>query len=96
MSILENTIVHYIVAELRDPTSSYVIETGTRILLTSVADFRPVYITEISYSKNNPIVYSSFSIKFELPRQLNDDETFAVVMSKDLSNLNTLSSKLNV
>lgn len=50
----------------------------------------------MKYSKNNPIVYSSFSIKFTLPRQLNADEVFAIVMSKDLSNLNTISSKLNV
>lgn len=41
-------------------------------------------------------MYSSFSIKFQLPRQLNDDEVFALVMSKDLSNLNTIYSKLNV
>ena len=72
------------------------IETGKRILLTSVSDFRPVEITEISYTKNNPIVYSSFEIKFSLPRQLNDDESLAIVMSKDLSNLNTIFSKLNV
>ena len=96
VSILSNTIIHYIVAELRDPTSSYVIETASRILITSVEEFSPVYINEVKYSKNNPIVYSSFTIKFQLPRQLNADEVFAVVMSKDLSNLNTISSKLNV
>lgn len=96
VSILDSTIIHYVQAELRDPTDSYVIEKGTRILLTSVADFRPIYITEVSYSKNNPIVYSSFTIEFDLPRQLNDDESLAIVMSKDLSNLNTVSSKLNV
>lgn len=44
VSILSNTIIQYIVAELRDPTSSYVIETATRILITSVEEFSPVYI----------------------------------------------------
>lgn len=83
-------------AELRDPTSSYVIETGTRILITSVSQFDPIYINEVKYSKNNPIVYSSFRIKFQLPRQLNADEVFVIVMSKDLSNLNTIYSKLNI
>lgn len=73
VSILSNTIIQYIVAELRDPTSSYVIETGTRILITSVDSFNPIYINEVKYSKNNPIVYTSFSVKFSLPRQLNAD-----------------------
>ena len=39
---------------------------------------------------------SSFTIKFELPRQLNEDESFAIVMSKDLSNLNTIPSKMSI
>lgn len=73
ISILSGTIIQYITAELRDPTSSYVIETGTRILITSVQSFIPIYIYEVEYTKNNPIVYSSFSIHFQLPRQLNPD-----------------------
>jgi len=36
ISILSNTIIHNIVVEMRDPTSSYVVEKGTRILITSV------------------------------------------------------------
>ena len=39
---------------------------------------------------------TSFTINFQLPRQLNDDESFAILMSKDLSNLNTIPSKLSV
>ena len=96
VSILTETIMHWVEVELRDPANSYVIEWGKRILLTSVADFQPVYITEVSYSKNNPIVASSFQVKFTLPRQLNSDESFAIVMSKDLANLNTLEAKLNI
>lgn len=96
ISILSGTIIQYITAELRDPTSSYVIETGNRILITSVQSFIPIYIYEVEYTKNNPIVYSSFSIHFQLPRQLNPDQSFAIVMSKDLSNLNTIYSKLNI
>ena len=96
ISILSDTIIHYINAELRDPSGSYAIETGNRILITKVSQEFPVFITEVSYSKNNPIVVSSFTIKFELPRQLNEDESFAIVMSKDLSNLNTIPSKLSL
>lgn len=44
VSILSNTIIQYIVGELRDPSSSYVIETATRILITSVEEFSPIYI----------------------------------------------------
>lgn len=96
ISIISTTIIQNIKVSIMDPTNSYVIETGVRILLTSVDSFNPIYISEVKYSKNNPIVYSSFYISFQLPRQLNSDEVFAIVMSKDLSNLNTISSKLNV
>ena len=44
VSILSNTIIQYIVGSLMDPTNSYVIETGTRVLMTSVQSFSPVYI----------------------------------------------------
>ena len=64
ISILSDTIIHYITAELRDPTGSYSIETGTRILITKVSQEFPVFITEVQYSKNNPIVVSSFTINF--------------------------------
>ena len=67
-----------------------------KILLTQVSQPSPVFISEIQYSKNNPIVVSSFTIKFQLPRQLNNDESFAIVMSPDLSNLNQISSKLSI
>lgn len=96
ISILSDTIIHYVTAELRDPTGSYTVETGTRILITKVSQEFPVFVTEVEYSKNNPIVVSSFTIKFELPRQLNEDESFAIVMSKDLSNLNTIPSKMSI
>lgn len=36
VTILDNTIIQYVVGNLMDPTSSYIIETGTRILITSV------------------------------------------------------------
>lgn len=47
ISILSGTIIQYIVAQLRDPTSSYVIETGTKVLITSVQSFIPIYIYQV-------------------------------------------------
>lgn len=50
----------------------------------------------MTYLKNNPIVVSGFNIIFTLPRQLNKDEAFAIVMGNDLSNLNNIPSKLKI
>lgn len=50
----------------------------------------------MTYLKNNPIVVSGFKIIFTLPRQLNKDEAFAIVMGNDLSNLNYVTSKLKI
>ena len=72
------------------------IEKQTRILITQASLSSPIFISEVKYSKNNPIVVTSFTINFQLPRQLNNDESFAILMSKDLSNLNTIPSKLSV
>ncbi len=64
--------------------------------MTSVSSYFPVYIEQMTYLKNNPIVVSGFSIIFTLPRQLNKDEVFTIVMSNDLSNLNNVPSKLKI
>lgn len=50
----------------------------------------------MTYLKNNPIVVSGFNIIFSLPRKINQDEVFAIVMSNDLSNLNSVPCKLKI
>lgn len=50
----------------------------------------------MTYLKNNPIVLSGFNIIFTLPRQLNQDEVFVMVMGNDLSNLNSIPCKLKI
>lgn len=96
MSITDSTINHYADMSIRDSSGGYVIESGTRILMTSVSSYFPIYIEQMTYLKNNPIVVSGFNIIFTLPRQLNKDEVFAIVMGNDLSNLNSVPSKLKI
>ncbi len=96
MSIDDSTIIHYTDMTIRDSSGGYIIESGTRILLTSVSSYFPIYIEQMTYLKNNPIVVSGFSILFTLPRQLNNDELFAIVMGNDLSNLNYVPSKIKI
>lgn len=64
--------------------------------MTTVSTYFPIYIDQVTYLKNNPIVVSAFFIYFTLPRTLNQDEVFALVMSNDLSNLNTIPSKMKI
>ena len=47
-------------------------------------------------SINNPVVTSELYINFTLPRPLNADESFSLVMSKDFTNLNNLPSKIRI
>lgn len=61
-----------------------------------MSTYFPIYIDQMTYLKNNPIVVSGFVIIFTLPRQLNQDENFAVVMGYDLSNLNFIPCKLKI
>ena len=96
MAILDSTIIHYADTSIRDTSGGYVIESGTRILMTSVSSYFPIYIEQMTYLKNHPIVVSGFNIIFTLPRQLNKDEIFAIVMGNDLSNLNSVPSKLKI
>lgn len=96
MSVIDDTIIHYAAMSIRDTSGGYIIESGTRILMTSVSSYFPIYIEQMTYFKNNPIVVSGFNIIFTLPRQLNKDEVFAIVMGNDLSNLNNIPSKLKI
>lgn len=73
LEILSNTIIHNAVMSIRDPSGGYYIESGSRILITSVSSYFPIYIEQMTYLKNNPIVVSGFNIIFSLPRKLNRD-----------------------
>lgn len=79
-----------------DPTGSYAIEQKTSILLTSVSQNFPIYITQVYFAYNNPVVTSSLFLNFTLPRSLNNDEAFALVLSKDFITLNNIPSKIYI
>lgn len=66
------------------------------ILVPSVAQNFPIYITQVNFAINNPVVTSSLFLNFTLPRPLNSDESFAIIMSKDFTNLNNIPSKMRI
>lgn len=57
-------MIHYAYMSIRDPSGSYIVEQGTRILMTTVSTYFPIYIDQVTYFKNNPIVVSGFFINF--------------------------------
>jgi hypothetical protein len=73
ISIDSNQISNYIHFQFMDPTGSYAIEQKTSILLTSVSQNFPIYITQVFFAYNNPVVISSLFLNFTLPRSLNND-----------------------
>jgi hypothetical protein len=73
MKIDTDTIIYYTDISIRDNSGGYIIEKGTKILLTSVSTSFPIYIDQLTYLKNNPIVVSGFKIIFTLPRKINRD-----------------------
>jgi hypothetical protein len=96
ISILGSSISQSITLTLRDNSGSYIIETGTRLLTTTVANPLNIAINQITYQYNNPIVKSSIFVIFTLPRNLYLDETLVIIMGKDLSDSNTIVQKLNI
>lgn len=87
---------NYITFQVMDPTGSYAIEQKTVILLTSVARSFPIEVSQVNFAINNPVVFSSLYINFTLPRALNADEAFALVLSKDFITLNNIPSKIRI
>ena len=96
ISIDSTQMSNYITLDFKDPTNAYAIEKRTRILLTSVAHDFAIFITQFNFAKNNPIVPSSLFLNFTLPRSLNADEAFALVLSKDFITLNNIPSKIRI
>jgi hypothetical protein len=74
---------------LYDANIQYVIETGVRILTTTIAGLSYISLTEILYAYLNPLSYNTMTINFYLPRPLYEDEEFAFVIGEDLSDVNT-------
>lgn len=96
ISIDASQILNYIQLQVMDSTGSYVIEQKSVILIPSVAQNFPIYITQVNFAYNNPVVTSSLFLNFTLPRPLNMDESFALIMSKDFMNLNSIPCKLQI
>jgi hypothetical protein len=96
MSIDATQISNYITFQVKDPTNSYAIEQKTKILTTSVAQDFPIEITQFNFAKTNPVVPSTLYVNFTLPRTLNADEAFALVLNKDFITPNSIPSKMNI
>lgn len=73
ISIDSAQIQNYIQLLLMDPTGSYAIEQKSVILIPSVTQDFPIYINQINFAINNPVVTSSLFMNFTLPRPLNSD-----------------------
>lgn len=56
-----------------DPSIQFVIETGVRILTTTIAGLSYISLTEILYAYLNPLSYNKMTINFYLPRALYHD-----------------------
>jgi hypothetical protein len=85
-----------IVCYLYDPSLMYVIESGVRLLTTTIASLSYIELTEIMYTYLNPLSSNTMTIKFYLPRPLYSDEQFAFVIGQDLSDVNTEVARLNI
>lgn len=96
MSIDATQISNYLTFKVMDPTNAYTIEEKTKILMTSVAQDFPIEVTQFSFAKTNPVVPSSLFLNFTLPRTLNADEAFALVLNKDFITPNSIPSKMNI
>ena len=81
---------------LYDAGIQYVIETGVRILMTTIASLSYISLTQIVYSYLNPLSFNTMTINFALPRMLYLDEQFAFVIGQDLSDVNTEPARLNI
>jgi hypothetical protein len=64
--------------------------------MTSVAQNFPIYISQVNFKYNNPVVLSELYMNFTLPRALNQDEAFALVLNKDFITLNNVPSKITI
>lgn len=73
IGISDTSLSQSITLYLYEATTSFVIETGVRILTTTIAGLSSISLTEIMYSYLNPLSYSTMTINFYLPRPLYTD-----------------------
>lgn len=88
ISIIADQISQSVTMYLYDSTGKYVIETGNRILTTTVARPSSIEIDEIVYKYVSPLSANKISIRFYLPRNIYSDERLGFIMGKDLSDVN--------
>lgn len=74
MGISSNSLSQSMTLYLYDSPVQYVIETGVRILMTTIASLDYISLTQILYSYSNPLSYNTMQIQFSLPRMLYKDE----------------------
>lgn len=96
IGITKNTLSQSITLYLYDDTIQYVIESGVRILMTTIANLDYISLNQILYSYLNPLSYNTMKIEFSLPRVLYEDEQFAFVIGQDLSDVNSENARLNI
>lgn len=96
IGLTQGSLSQSITLNLYDSSISYVIETGVRILTTTIASLYYINLNEIMYSYLNPLSYTTMQIMFYLPRMLYQDEQFAFVIGSDLSGVNTEQARLSI
>ena len=96
VGITENTLSQSISFYLYDDTVQYIIESGVRILMTTIANLDYISLSQILYSYINPLSYNTMKIQFSLPRVLYEDQQFAFVIGQDLSDVNSENARLNI
>lgn len=89
IGINNSSLSQSMILYLYDSSLQFVIETGVRIITTTIAGLSYISLTEIMYSYLNPLSNNKMSIVFYLPRQLYQDEQFAFIIGQDLSDVNT-------
>jgi hypothetical protein len=73
MGISNSSLSQSVTLYLYDSSLQFIIETGVRIITTTIAGLNYISLTEIMYSYLNPLSYNTMSIVFYLPRPLYQD-----------------------
>ncbi len=73
VGITSNSLSQSMTLYLYDQAIQYVIETGIRILMTTISSVSQISLNQIMYSYLSPLSYNTMTIKFDLPRPLYTD-----------------------
>ncbi len=74
VGISNSSLSQSITLYLYDSGLQFIIETGVRILTTTIAGLSYISLTEITYAYLNPLSFNTMNISFYLPRPLYKDE----------------------